>query len=158
VLDADLVTVGQGFSVKLCGTLRLRAIFSLFIVPYKASDAVLQNWNIEVDESTDRAAGETKVGQHHGLVDSRYRLNGFQLDNNLARHQEIQAVSAFEFEVSINEGNRFLTLERDVAHGELASEAFFVDRFEEAWTKVAVNLDGGADYRASYCVVSSSHR
>src|SRR5579862_3606927 len=57
VLDADLVTVGQGFSVKLCGTLRLRAIFSLFIVPYKASDAVLQNWNIEVDESTESGCG-----------------------------------------------------------------------------------------------------
>src|SRR5580704_1968568 len=49
-LDADLVNVGQGFSVKLCGTLRLCVIFSLFIVPYKASNAVLQNWDVEVDE------------------------------------------------------------------------------------------------------------
>src|SRR5579862_3351164 len=49
-LDAGLVVGGQGTSVKLSGTLRLCVIFSLFIVPHKSPDAVLQNWDVEVDE------------------------------------------------------------------------------------------------------------
>ena len=65
--------------------------------------------------------------------------------HELGTHEEVES-RLCDAQALVPNRNRHLSPERDLLEAKLHDESLFVDRFQEAWAEVAMNLDRGPDH------------
>jgi hypothetical protein len=74
-------------------------------------------------------------------VDWQQSLDGFQLDDQLIAHDEVDSVGALEADALVHDRYDLLLFEAKLAQHELARQTRFVRGFEESRPQRSVNFD-----------------
>ena len=72
-------------------------------------------------------------------------FNGFGFDKNAVLDKEVETQRFFTSEAFVGKGDELLVGGTKLAEFQFAQETPFVDRFDQAWTLVFVNLDSCTD-------------
>ncbi len=109
------------------------------------ANALPQGSDVEVDEESEAVASESQVRQDLGDVKGLQVFHCLQLDDDLIRDKDVDAVSAIDNRVAISDSDLDLASERDSAELELAAKTVLVGGFQQAWSQRPMNVDAGAD-------------
>jgi hypothetical protein len=78
-------------------------------------------------------------------VHRKQAFDGLELDHDATLDEDVDAVAAVDEEAFVGDTDGPLPLEAQAEEVQLAANARFVRRLEEARTKLSVNLDEGPD-------------
>ena len=106
---------------------------------------MLENWDVEIDEQTYFAPGESEVGEQQRLMHGLKRFHGLQLNNDFPRHHEIQAVTTVDTDALVFQRQWQLLLKRKSSQREFSRSTGLISRFEQARPQRAVYLNQGPD-------------
>lgn len=113
---------------------------------HEAPQALFQTNDIEVHQQSYFATTQAKVGQKLRFVYALNVLNRLDFNDELISDNDIRPKSSFQFIPSIDNGYRKLTREGKARLGELEAQAFLVNRFQEAWSELSVDVDCHTDH------------
>ena len=109
-----------------------------------APDAVLQQWNVEVDQYCERELGELEVRPRLGGVDSRQSLDGLELYDNPFANDHVDPGLA-DHDASVVNLGWDLGLDLDPAKLQLDYERSLVDPLEMAGAEHSVHRNRRSD-------------
>jgi len=76
-------------------------------------------------------------------VDRGKNLHGLKLDHDPTFHEQIHTKTIIEGHVIVFEGDGFLPLDPQAAPLKRLGQYGLIDRFQEAWAQILVDLQGG---------------
>src|SRR5262249_477445 len=117
-----------------------------------AANAVLEHSRMEVDQQPDRSRRELQVRNELHLMNREKSIEGLDLHDDAAFHEEVETVSAVQPYVAVDERDRFLTLDIQAAVLEVEREASFIRRLEQARSERSMNTDCRSNYRFGHGV------
>jgi hypothetical protein len=106
---------------------------------------VFQNWDVEVDEQAHGPAAESKVGEKLSFVNRGEAFYGFDLDRDAILDQQVEPITAIQFQAFVLHGKRNFFAEWHIAKSHFLAEALLVSRFEQAGAEQAIYLDRGTN-------------
>ena len=109
-----------------------------------ASNAVLEEFNVEVDNKADGVTGQLEIRQYLGPMDRRETVDQFDFNNDNGVYQKVQPDLTLEVSTFVGDPDGNLPLHSKTAEPQLATQCHFINRFQESWTKMPIHLDGGA--------------
>jgi hypothetical protein len=104
---------------------------------------------VEVHHQSQRDVQELHVAQKLGFVDRMHFLDGFDFDQEAVLDEQVESQFFDEHEAFVINLDLVLLLDGEAAQFQLATQSFFVDAFQQAWTEDAVDFDAGADHLAA---------
>jgi len=78
-------------------------------------------------------------------VNWKQLLDCFDFDNDFIFHNEIQPVPAVEFDIFVNYWQWLLLFHFQAKLLQFKSKTCLISRFQQPWSEMPMNLDGGAD-------------
>jgi len=84
---------------------------------------------------------QTEISEHLGLVDWHEALDRLHLDDEFLLDKNVQTIAALQFYVLVNHRQRHLPRVADVVLTKLETQTFFICRFKETRTELAMNID-----------------
>jgi len=100
---------------------------------------------VKVHEETDGDIQELHVTEELGLVDGKDVFDRFEFDQKTVVDEEVEAEWLFEGVALVLDGNDLLANAGNLAQIKFATQAFFVNGFNQAWAFQTVDFDGSAD-------------
>jgi hypothetical protein len=109
------------------------------------SDAVRQGHRVEIDQQSDAARADAKVGQQLGFVQRVNLLHRFEFEDNVLLDNDVCLVTGIEIDTVVNQGEPDMLGERQVGFLEFVAEASLVGGFQEARAQARVDAHGKSD-------------
>src|SRR5579863_6344868 len=128
--------------LSFSASLRLGASIFLQAVD-RPDDALLHQRRPEVEDVSEFHAGEPQVGLNLLAVRPAEHLNGLQLDDDLAGHEQIGAKGLVEGDAFVKNRNGNLALDGQSALLQFIVHHDLIDRFEQPRPQLAMDLDRG---------------
>jgi hypothetical protein len=119
----------------------------------QACDPVLHPRRAEIEQEAHPEIRESEIRQGLLLVDRRAPLNGLELDENAALHNEVGAKPRLDAQVLVHHVDRDLPRNAEAPAPELECEHDFVDRLEQPRTERLVNTHRRVDHDARDAVL-----
>src|SRR5262249_19457110 len=104
------------------------------------SDTVWQQRNVEVHEESSSQLRDLQLAAHLGVVNRMQSVDGLELDDEVFRDDEVDAVRVKAFS-SVNHRKPLLSLERNIGSGQFESRSALIDRLTQSGPKRFVYLD-----------------
>jgi len=96
----------------------------------QAANTVLQHWNIEVDQQTERFRSQTEVCDDLGLVNRQQFLDGFQFHNHSIVDEQIYPEIHTNSPTFVFQRNRSLAFIWEASQAKFHGETVFVNAFQ----------------------------
>src|SRR5262249_37753952 len=125
--------------------------------PVPVCNSLLQSLHIEVDAQANFPSAESQIRQQLRLVDRLEALNGLDLNNDCARHENVDAVPTCELEPLVLQWKRELTLEGYVPQRQFPAEAFLICRLQQAGPQSTMDFDRCPDDLLGEVIDSDAH-
>jgi len=122
---------------------RRRDIFAS-IVDYPL-EAVAEQVRAEVHEQAQRLIHQSQVGEQLLRMNGNEPLNGFDLDDKAAFHDEIRSKRVPNESATICDRNGFLRFDTESTLDQARREKGFVGRLEQARADIVMNLKAAVD-------------
>jgi hypothetical protein len=110
-----------------------------------AAQSVGQRDRVEIKQQADAAAREAKIGQKLRFVKWAEAVDRFDLQNDLVMDDDVSAIGAWEIDAVVVDRQGRLAGVRDLGAIQFVGQASFVDGFEQARSKAAVDTHGKTD-------------
>jgi hypothetical protein len=110
----------------------------------KSFDPQGQLPDVEIDQETNRAAGELEVREILCLMDCSQFLHGLH-NNHGVFDQQVNPVTAIESHTLVNHGQDLLAFHLELLLPQFVGEARVIGRFEQPGSKRPMNLDRSPD-------------
>jgi hypothetical protein len=68
---------------------------------------------VKINQQPKRASRQPQICQQNGVMNRRKILDGLKLDDHTAINQKINAITAIELHISVDQRKRLLTLKRN---------------------------------------------
>jgi hypothetical protein len=101
--------------------------------------------DVEIDQETNRAAGELEIRENLCLMDHSQFLYGLQLDDHSVFDQQVNPVTAIESHPLVNHWQFLLLFHLEPLLPQFVGEARVIGRFEQPRSKRPMNLDRSPD-------------
>lgn len=101
--------------------------------------------NIEANQETHIARGESQVSEELGHVEWQYLLDGLQFDDDAVFDEKIDSVAAFELSVAVDDWQSDLVLELQTGEATFVFETGMVSALEKTRAQRGVDFDCCAD-------------
>jgi hypothetical protein len=109
------------------------------------ADAALEKLHVEVDQKAHVTAGQLEVGKQLRLVNGLQLGYSFELNDDQVFNEQINAVTAVDPYIPINNREGLLTVDLEAAFGQLEEHARLVRGLQQAWAKFSMHIDCGSD-------------
>ena len=110
-----------------------------------APDSVAEVQDVEVDEQAYFQAAEPHVREELGFVDRMDRFYGFHFNHHSVFHDQINAVSDFEFLAFVNDRERNLRCDCEAQAPQFMRQAGLISALQEAGPEPGMDFHGSSD-------------
>ena len=107
-----------------------------------ALQAVLEEYEAEVDQQAEPFVGEAKVGEELFPVHGKVLLDGLQFDDDRILDNKVGAEAFLEFDAIVTDRHRHLATNAQATAFETVTEEDFIDGLEEAGSEIGVQFVG----------------
>jgi len=73
-------------------------------------------------------------------------FQAFNLEDQYTLYNQVQAITAIQFDAFIFNGKQYLSLKSDFPEMKLMTKAFFVCRLQKSWAERAMHLNSAANH------------
>ncbi len=101
--------------------------------------------NVEVNQETHVAGGESQVSEQLGHMEWQYLLDGLQFDDDAVFDEKIDSVAAFKLSVTVDDWQPDLVLELQTGEAKFVFEAGMISALKKTRTQRGVDFDCCAD-------------
>jgi hypothetical protein len=115
-------------------------------------NAVAEMEDVEIDEEADTDSAEAHVRQQLRLVNGMEGLGRFHFHYDSMFHDQIDAISDFEFVALIDDGQGYFSCDFETAASQFVRQAGLVCALKKTWPEDGVHLQGSIYDRTGYVV------
>ena len=109
---------------------------------------------MEIDNKTRAQITKTQIREELRFVRRRQSLLCFHIDNDLISNQQIQPQISCQTDAFVTDRHSLLPFEGDAAQMQFMAKGFFVNRFQQSWSKTSIYLDGSPnDFSGQFVLV-----
>ena len=105
----------------------------------------MQDRHVEVDDQSHALPRQLQVGQQLRFVDAQQSFYRFQFDYDLIGDDQIDAIGPACFSPLVYNGQLHLRQEGNASQPKLMTHTFFINRLQEARTKLLMDLNGSTN-------------
>nr|WP_254054142.1 hypothetical protein [Singulisphaera sp. GP187] len=112
----------------------------------RSFDSLLQDADVEIQEEAEANLAEFQVRQELRLVDRGQSFDGFQLDEEAFRDDDIHDVITIKRDILVMDRELLLPLKQDVVLPQFITQTFFLRRLQQSRPEHSMNLDCRSDH------------
>lgn len=107
-----------------------------------AADSVFENRDVEVDQETELAFGQSQIGQQLGVMHRGEVVDGFQFHDHSLIDSDVDPIAGRNLHPFVDQRQLALHDESDAAQLQFVFQAFLVGVLQATGAEKAMHLDG----------------
>lgn len=110
-----------------------------------SSDAIFHEVGAEIEEKPEPLVREFEIGEDLFVMNLGKLLHGFEFEDDFVFDDDVGSKTLVELQPFVFDGDGYLPFQSQTPALQLTGKHHFVDRLQQAWAELAVDLDCGVD-------------